>query len=120
MVPAGRATGLQIQVFNAGTSHEIDAAFATLRRDRPEALFVGIGPFFTSRRVQSVLAAHYSIPAIILVRAITRSRRTNELRNYGAGHFRQMGAYAGRILKGVKPADLPVQQASKIEFVINA
>jgi putative ABC transport system substrate-binding protein len=119
--PAARATGLQVQVFNASTSREIDAAFASLRRERTEALFVGIDPFFTSRRIQIVqLAAHYSIPASYSGREITE---VGGLMSYGtniAETFRQVGVYAGRILKGAKPADLPVQQASKFELVINA
>jgi putative tryptophan/tyrosine transport system substrate-binding protein len=119
--PAARATGLQVLVVNASTSREIDAAFASLRRERTEALFVGIDPFFTSRRIQIVqLAAHYSIPASYSGREITE---VGGLMSYGtniAETFRQVGVYAGRILKGAKPADLPVQQASKFELVINA
>jgi putative ABC transport system substrate-binding protein len=119
--PAARASGLQVQVVNASTSREIDTAFASLRRERTEALFVGIDPFFTSRRIQIVqLAAHHSIPASYSGREITE---VGGLMSYGtniAETFRQVGVYAGRILKGAKPADLPVQQASKFELVINA
>ena len=118
---AARGTGLQVLVVNASTSREIDAAFASLRRERTEALFVGIDPFFTSRRIQIVqLAAHYSIPASYSGREITE---VGGLMSYGtniAETFRQLGVYAGRILRGAKPADLPVQQASKFELVINA
>ena len=113
--------GLQIQVLNASTSREIDAAFATLARERPDALFVGSDPFFTSRRVQLVnLAARHAVPAIYF-----RSREFAEvggLMSYGANltdAYRQVGVYAGRILKGAKPADLPVVQSIKFELVIN-
>ena len=99
--PAARATGLQVQVFNASTSREIDAAFASLRRERTEALFVGIDPFFTSRRIQIVqLAAHYSIPASYSGREITE---VGGLMSYGtniAETFRQVGVYAGRTSRG--------------------
>ena len=118
--PAARATGLQVQVVNASTNREIDAAFASLRRERTEALFVGIDPFFTSRRIQIVqLAAHHSIPASYSGREITE---VGGLMSYGtniADTFRQVGVYAGRILKGAKPANLPVQLPTKFEFVIN-
>jgi ABC-type uncharacterized transport system substrate-binding protein len=118
--PAARAIGLQIQVLNANTSREIDAAFATFVRDRPDALFVATSPFFTSRRVQLVqLAARHAIPATYAGRQFPEH---GGLMSYGANiadAFRQIGAYAGRILKGAKPADLPVVQASKFELVIN-
>jgi ABC-type uncharacterized transport system substrate-binding protein len=119
--PAARAMGLQIQVFNASTSHEINAAFATLVRERPDALFVGGDPFFNLRRMQlSLLAAHHSIPATYASREYAE---TGGLMSYGTSFqdtYRQVGVYAGRILKGAKPADLPVVQASKFELVINA
>jgi putative ABC transport system substrate-binding protein len=116
-----RALGLQIQVFNAGTSSEINAAFAMFAREPPDALFVGLDPFLNSRRVQLVnLASRHALPA-------TFSNRDNAeaggLMSYGANiadAYRQVGVYAGRILKGAKPADLPVVQASKFELVINA
>ena len=117
---AARAIGLQIQVLNASTSREIDAAFATLVRERPDALFVGGDPFFTSRRVQLVhLAARHAVPATYSVREFAEA---GGLMSYGtniADAFRQVGVYAGRILKGAKPADLPVVQATKFELVIN-
>ena len=120
MQPAARAIGLQIEVLNADTSHEIDAAFATFVRDRPDALFVATSPFFTSRRVQLVqLAARHAIPATYVGRQFPEH---GGLMSYGASiadAFRQVGAYIGRILKGAKPADLPVVQASKFELVIN-
>jgi putative ABC transport system substrate-binding protein len=118
--PAARAMGLQIQFLNAGTSREIDAAFATLLRQRPDALFVGNDPFFTTRRVQlATAAAHHSIPAIFGTREIAEA---GGLMSYGtnvADAWRQSGAYVGRILKGAKSADLPVVQATKFELVIN-
>jgi putative tryptophan/tyrosine transport system substrate-binding protein len=117
---AARATGLQIQVLRASTSREIDAAFATLARERSDALFVGNDPFFTSRRVQlSILAAHHSIPSTYGTREIAE---VGGLMSYGANipdGWRQAGNYVGRILKGEKLADLPVVQASKFELVIN-
>ena len=118
---AARAMGLQIQVLNADTSREIDAAFATLVRERPDALFVGSGPFFTSRRVQlTQWALHLAVPAAYGSRPFAEA---GGLMSYGTNRedsFRQMGAYAGRILKGAKVADLPVVQSTKFELVINA
>jgi putative ABC transport system substrate-binding protein len=116
-----RAMGLQIQVLNASTSSEINAAFATFVREPPDALFVGLDPFLNSRRVQLVnLASRHALPA-------TFSNRDNAeaggLMSYGANiadAYRQVGVYAGRILKGARPADLPVVQSSKFELVINA
>ena len=116
-----RTMGLQIQVRNASTSLEINAAFAGFGRERPDALFVGGDPFFGSRRVQfATLTAHYSIPTAYTSRDYAEA---GGLMSYGASFtdsFRQAGAYAGRILKGAKPADLPVVQPSKFELVINA
>jgi putative ABC transport system substrate-binding protein len=117
---AAPAMGLQIQVLDASTSREIDAAFATIVRERPDALFVGPGPFFTARRVQLVLlAAIHRVPAIYPGRQYVEA---GALMSYGASlvdSCRQVGVYAGRILKGAKPADLPVVQSTKFEFVIN-
>jgi putative ABC transport system substrate-binding protein len=118
--PAARAVGLQLQVLNADTSHEIDAAFATIVRERPDALFSASSPYFTSRRIQLVqLAARHAIPATYPGRQYVE---VGGLMSYGANvasAWRQLGVYAGRILKGEKPADLPVVQASKFELVIN-
>jgi ABC-type uncharacterized transport system substrate-binding protein len=118
---AARAVGLQIQIFNASTSREIDAAFATLVREKPDALFVGGDAFFTSRRVQLThLASRHAIPATYASR---EDAEAGGLMSYGTSFpdtWRQMGVYAGRILKGAKPADLPVVQSSKFELVINA
>jgi putative ABC transport system substrate-binding protein len=117
---AARAIGLQIQVHNASTSREIDAAFATFVRERPDALFVAPEPFFVSRRVQiAILAAQRSIPATYATR---EEAEAGGLMSYGANiqdAWRQAGIYIGRILKGTKPADLPVVQATKFELVIN-
>jgi putative tryptophan/tyrosine transport system substrate-binding protein len=117
---AARAIGLQIQVLNAGTSREIDAAFATFVRERPDALFVANDAFFTSRRVQLAnLAARHMVPIISGTREIAEA---GGLMSYGSSltdAYRQVGVYTGRILKGAKPADLPVVQASKFELVIN-
>ena len=115
-----RAMGLQVQVLNADTSREIDAAFATLARERPDALFVDPNPFFVSRRVQLVnLASRLSVPAIYLDRAFAE---IGGLMSYGASltdAYRQVAVYTARILKGTKPADLPVLQSSKFELIIN-
>jgi putative ABC transport system substrate-binding protein len=118
---AARGLGLQIQVFNAGTSREIDAAFATFVHQRPDALFVGGDPFLNSRRLHlAQLAAFHRLPATYALRDYAEA---GGLMSYGpniADAWRQVGAYAGRILKGAKPADLPVVQSSKFELVINA
>jgi putative tryptophan/tyrosine transport system substrate-binding protein len=117
---AAGALGLQIQVFNASTSREIDAAFAMLAHERVDAVFVGPDPFFNTRRVQlSNLAARYLMPATYAVREYAEA---GGLMSYGtslADMFRQVGAYTARILKGTKPSDLPVVQSTKFEFVIN-
>jgi putative ABC transport system substrate-binding protein len=117
---AARAIGLQIQVFKASTSREIETAFATLVRDRADALYVAGDVFFTSRRVQfATLAARYGIPASFPSREAVEA---GGLMAYAADRpamFRQVGAYTGQILKGAKPADLPVLQSTKFEFVIN-
>ena len=118
---AARAMGLQIQVLNASTSREIDAAFASFVRERPDALFVSPDSFFLNRRVQLThLAAHHWIPAAYPVRDYAEA---GGLMSYGTNitdAFRQVGVYTGRILKGAKPADLPVVQSTKFELVINA
>ena len=112
--------GLQIEVFKAGTIGEIDAAFATLARERPDALFVGPDGFFSSRRVQlAILAARERIPAAYTQRGYVAA---GGLMSYGTDQLemiRQVGVYTGSILKGAKPADLPVLQSTRFEFVIN-
>jgi putative ABC transport system substrate-binding protein len=118
---AARAMGLQIQILNASTSREIDAAFAALVRERVDALFVSPDGFFNSRRVQlATMAARHTIPMTSATREIAEA---GGLMSYGtnlADVWRQLGLYAGRILKGAKPEDLPVVQSSKFELVINA
>jgi ABC-type uncharacterized transport system substrate-binding protein len=117
---AARAIGLQIQIVNASSSREIDVAFAVLVRDQADGLFVFPDPFFVTRRVQLVhLASHHSIPATYPQRDFAEA---GGLMSYGTNisdAYRQVGVYTGRILKGAKPADLPVVQASKFELVIN-
>jgi putative ABC transport system substrate-binding protein len=118
---AARTLALQIHVLNASTSREIEAAFATLASERPDALFVAPDVFFNSRRVQlAMLAARHSIPSVFAVREYADA---GGLMSYGtslADMYRQVGVYSGRILKGAKPADLPVMQSVKFELVINA
>ena len=117
---AARALGLQTQFLNASTSREIEAAFAAIALDRVDALFVGPDGFFNARRVQfATLATHYRIPAAYGSREVVE---TGGLMSYGTDvldMYRQVGVYAGRILKGANPADLPVVQSTKFEFVIN-
>jgi putative ABC transport system substrate-binding protein len=117
---AARALRLQIQVLNASTSHEIETAFATLVRDPADALFVAPDGFFISRCVQlATLATRHGIPATYPLRECVE---VGGLMSYGVDildMFHQAGAYAGQILKGAKPADLPVVQSTKFEFVIN-
>jgi putative tryptophan/tyrosine transport system substrate-binding protein len=117
---AARVLGLQTQFLNASTSGEIEAAFATLARDRADALFVAPDGFFSSRRVQFVtLAAHHRVPAAYALREFVEA---GGLMSYGTDFpdaWRQVGVYTGKILKGAKPADLPVLQSTKFEFVIN-
>ena len=118
---AARQAGLQIQVAKASTAREIDAAFAALARDRVDALFVPPDPLFISRRIQIVqLAARHVVPATYPVRDFAEA---GGLMSYGtntADAWRQTGVYTGRILKGAKPAELPVLQPTKFELIINA
>jgi putative tryptophan/tyrosine transport system substrate-binding protein len=118
---AKRALGLQIQVFNVSAIREIDAAFATFARERPDALFVPGDPFLSGRRVQlAQLAALHRLPATYPLRDYAEA---GGLMSYGPNitdAWRQIGVYTGRILKGAKPADLPVVQPNKFELVINA
>jgi putative ABC transport system substrate-binding protein len=117
---AARAMGLQIQVLNASTRSEIEAAFATLVRDRADALFVAGDVFFTSRRVQfATLAASYRIPASYPSREAVEAGGLMSYATDRVEMWRQVGTYTGQILKGAKPVDLPVLQSTKFEFVIN-
>jgi putative ABC transport system substrate-binding protein len=118
---AARTMGLQVQVLNAGSSREINAAFETFVRERPDLLLVGLDVYLNSRRAQLVnLASRHAVPAIFSNRDFTE---IGGLMSYGTNildAYRQLGSYAGRILKGANPADLPVVQPSKFELVINA
>jgi ABC-type uncharacterized transport system substrate-binding protein len=118
---AARSKSLQVQIFNASSRQDIDAAFATLVRERPDGVFIGGDSFFISRRVQLTnLTLRHAIPAAFSQREYAE---IGGLMSYGANisdAYRQVGVYAGRILNGAKPADLPVVQSSKFEFVINA
>jgi putative tryptophan/tyrosine transport system substrate-binding protein len=120
LTEAARVLGLQITTLNASTTGEIEAAFATLVRDRADALFVNADVFFTTQPVQiAMLAARYDIPAVYAHRAFAEA---GGLMSYGpdvSETFRQVGVYTGQILKGEKPANMPVLQVTKIELVIN-
>jgi putative ABC transport system substrate-binding protein len=117
---AARSLGLQLHVLDASTEGEIDAAFGKLIELRAGALVVSVDPFLTSQRAQIVaLAARHAVPAIYGVREFATA---GGLMSYGtdlADVYRQVGIYASKILKGAKPADLPVQRVVRVEFVIN-
>jgi ABC-type uncharacterized transport system substrate-binding protein len=117
---ASKTLGLQLRFVNAGTMSELETAFETVDRDRPDALFVGSNPFFIRQREQIVgLTARSTIPTIYPFREFPAA---GGLISYGtrlADTYRQVGVYTGRILKGEKPADLPVVQPTKFELVIN-
>jgi putative tryptophan/tyrosine transport system substrate-binding protein len=118
---AGRAIGFQTHIVNAGTSREIDSAFAAFARERPHAIFIGQDAFFNGRRLQLAnWAARQALPITSGSRDICE---VGGLMSYGSNIvdvYRQEGVYVGRILKGAKPADLPVEQSAKFELVINA
>jgi putative ABC transport system substrate-binding protein len=120
MPEAARTMGLQIQVFNASTTQEIDAAFTSIAQERADALFLAPDQVFTSRRGQfATLAARDRLPTTCATRAMVEA---GLLMSYGTSvsdMFRQVGIYTGSILKGAKPAELPVLQSTKFEFVIN-
>jgi len=121
VVPAAHAIGWRTQILSGGTGSEINAVFATFTTEKPDALLVAGDAFFSHRRVQLVhLATRHSIPTTYSQREFPE---VGGLMSYGpniADSFRQVGLYVGRILKGVKPADLPVMQSSTFELVINA
>jgi putative ABC transport system substrate-binding protein len=114
------AKGWQIETVEASTIDEIDAAFASLVRQRAEALMIAPGALFRQRLVKlATLATRHAIPAIY---PIPQFAEAGGLMSYGTSYvdtFRQAGVYVGRILKGAKPVDLPVLQPTKFEFVIN-
>jgi putative ABC transport system substrate-binding protein len=118
---AARALGLQIQTLNATNSREIDAAFAALVRERADALFVSPGGLFNGRRVQlATMAARHAVPMTSATREIAEA---GGLMSYGpnlADAWRVVGVYAGRVLKGAKPRERPVEQVTKFELIINA
>ena len=117
---AARTAGQQIHILHAATQSDLDEAFATLTRLRAGALLVAADPFFNSRRDQlALMAARHAIPAIYEVREYAVA---GGLMSYGTSlvdSYRQLGVYSGKILKGAKPADLPVEQSTKFELVIN-
>jgi putative tryptophan/tyrosine transport system substrate-binding protein len=119
--PAARAMGVQTRVLNASSSSEINAIFAGFVNERPDTLLVALDPYFNGRRIQLVqLAARYAVPASFVTRDFSEA---GGLMSYGtniADAWRQVGVYTGRVLKGDKPADLPVMQSAKFELVINA
>jgi putative ABC transport system substrate-binding protein len=118
---AASAIGIQIDLVAARDSLEIEAAFATLVHNRGDALLVGPGAFFVTRRLQlATLAARHAVPAVYNVREYAEA---GGLMSYGTSQteaYRQVGIYTGKVLKGAKPADLPVIQSTKFELVINA
>ena len=117
---AAHANGVQLRILNASTSDEIEAAFASFAQQRPDALLIGGDPFYMTRREDIVgLVARSGLPAVYPFREFTEA---GGLISYGtniANSYRQAGIYAGRILGGVKPSDLPVMQPTTFELVIN-
>jgi putative tryptophan/tyrosine transport system substrate-binding protein len=117
---AARVIGLQIYVINATTIAEIDTAFSTVARERADALFAAGDAFFTGRRVQfATLAAGYRLPAAYTQREFVEVGGLMSYGTYLADRYRQVGGYTGNVLKGAKPADLPVMQPTKFELAIN-
>jgi putative ABC transport system substrate-binding protein len=117
---AARSMGMQIRVLYASTGREIDAAFASLVRDRPDALFVGGDSFFLSRRLQlATLTVRHAIPAVFSQRDYTEVGGLMSYASDTLDAYQQSGAYVGRILKGAKPAELPVLQSTRFKLVIN-
>jgi putative ABC transport system substrate-binding protein len=118
---AARTIGLEVKILHASTIRELAEAFTVIAQDRPDALFVGASAFLNIRRVQlAQLAAFHRLPAVY---ALREAPEAGGLMSYGpsiSDAYRQWGVYTGRILKGARPADLPVIQASKFELVINS
>jgi putative ABC transport system substrate-binding protein len=118
--PAARALGMQVKIYNAATRQEIDTVYPALMRERPDALFVSPDPFFQTRRIHlAALATRHALPAAYSVREFVEA---GGLMSYGTSlldMYQQVAVYAGRILNGTKPVDLPVVQSSKFELVIN-
>ena len=117
---AARAIGQKVLILNANSEHELDAAFTQLVQEHADALLIGSDPFFTTRREKLVtLAARYRLPTIYQWREFAT---IGGLMSYGtdlADSYRPLGGYTGRILKGAKPSDLPVQQSTKVDLVVN-
>jgi putative ABC transport system substrate-binding protein len=117
---AASAVGVRIDVIKASDGREIEGAFATLIQNRADALLVGADPLFFSRRIQlATLASRHAIPAVYFLREFAEA---GGLMSYGtplSEVYRQLGIYTGRILKGARPADLPIMQTTKFELVIN-
>ena len=117
---AAPAMGMQVQFFNTNTPNEIDAVFANLAREKPDAVFFGTSAFMNGRRVQLVhLATFHRLPATYSSREAVEIGGLMSYATDIADAFRQVGVYAGRVLKGAKPADLPVVQSTKFELAIN-
>jgi putative ABC transport system substrate-binding protein len=117
---AARALGRKLLVLDASTASEIDAAFATMRQRRAGALLIGADPFFSSRLQQIVaLAVRDAIPAMYVNREFVEEGGLMSYGNDTADSYRRAGVHVGRILNGAKPADLPVDQATKFELVVN-
>jgi putative tryptophan/tyrosine transport system substrate-binding protein len=117
---AAYALGLQLRIANASTDHDLDAAFAALKRDQVRGLIIGTDGFLVSQSEQlAALTLRYALPTIFQYRAFVIA---GGLMSYGGSvtdSYRLSGVYTGRILKGEKPADLPVQQATKVELIVN-
>ena len=117
---AARALGLELEVLNASTEHDLDEVFAALSQSRARAIVIGGDAFFTSRKERlGALAAHNAVPAIYTRREFAAAGGLVSYGNDLTDSYHLAGIYTGRVLKGEKPADLPVQQAAKVELVIN-